>query len=94
MKLHAGARFGLGNGYTTDLICCDECGTVAAEAIARHQGWGMWVDHKVRHHHCVAHTQAHSQLMFDTWQQVGNWTDDQPNPVKVIDYVKNWNEWD
>ena len=55
MMLHAGARYGIGDVGSTNLICCDQCGVVAAESVARRGGWEMWVMYRTRHHHCPPH---------------------------------------
>jgi hypothetical protein len=44
MIIHGGALFSLGGGGSTDLVCCDECGVIAAESVAQTGGWGMWAE--------------------------------------------------
>jgi hypothetical protein len=83
--VHGGALFGLGGGGTTDLVCCDVCGVIAAERLAQTGGWGMWAtpqrsevplqprrERQVRHHHCPAHVR----------EDGSQW------------YAPNWTEWD
>ena len=72
MIIHAGARFGLGGGGHCNLICCNECGAVAVEAVAQHGGWGMYVRHRTRHHHCPQHIREdESQWYADNWYDWG-----------------------
>lgn len=57
------------------LICCDECGVVAVDLIARQARWRMWREHTpfgvnasgwgvshVTHHHCPQHVEINENI--------------------------------
>lgn len=57
---------GIGQSY---LICCDTCGIVAVEEIARRdECWRKWTDHMggldgdIEHHHCKRHVELNELI--------------------------------
>jgi hypothetical protein len=76
MIIHGGALFVLPRGRTTFLVCCDECGVIAAESVAQTGGWGMWAEPPsealtpVRHHHCPAHVREDGKQWYaPDWEE-------------------------